>query len=180
MKINVAENKQEIKNLLRRINREGIEDLIKALEQSDFFIAPASTIYHLNCKGGLAYHSLSVCKTLKRLSDEFAIDIPIESIIIVGLLHDVCKVNIYQFNSSNEKYKKKWNAPKKHGLRSIKMIEKYITLTDKERLMIRWHMGHYTWDGNFKNEEDKLKKFCPEAYLAYFADHISTLFLEEI
>jgi len=177
--IEINRNKEKIINLLYSVEREGMKELIDALQKSDFFIAPASTIYHLNCKGGLAYHSLSVYKTLKKLCEEFDIEIPIDSVLIVGLLHDVCKIGIYVWNEKENQYKKKILAPKNHGERSIQLLSKYINLTDKEKDMIRWHMNHYTWDGNFKKEEDRLKKECPEAYLAYFADHISTLFLED-
>ena len=40
--------KEKFLELLKSINREGIEDLIKFIENSDFFKAPASTIAGLN------------------------------------------------------------------------------------------------------------------------------------
>lgn len=177
--IQLEKNKDIIKTLLKSINRERIDVLIRALEKSDFFVAPASTIYHLNCPGGLAYHSLKVYNTLKTLNDAFNIGLPDETIKIVGLLHDVCKINIYGWNAGANRYYKKSKAPKEHGLRSVQMLKQCIQLTEKEEYMIRWHMHKYTWDGDFKANEDDIKKKHPEAYLAYFADHLSTLFLEE-
>lgn len=177
--IHIEGNKESIKVLLKSTNRPNIDKLINALEKNDYFEAPASTIYHLNCKGGLAYHSLSVYNTLKELNDIFNINIPQESLIIVGLLHDVCKINIYGWNEESKMFYKKSQAPKEHGLRSVSMLKQVIELTEKEEYMIRWHMQYYTWDGNFKLNEDNIKKKHPEAYLAYFADHISTLFLED-
>jgi len=176
--IDIESNKQEIIRLLNSVNREGMPKLIRAMEKSDFFIAPASTIYHLNCKGGLAYHSLSKYRTLKKLCEIFGITLPIDSIIIVGLLHDLCKIFTYAWDNVNKKYYKKKLSSNKHGLKSIKRINQFMKLTNKEYDMIRWHMNHYSWDGDFKAEEDRLRRECPEAYLAYFADHISTLFLE--
>jgi len=177
--IDIESNKREIIRLLNSTNRDGISNLIKALEKSDFFDAPASTIYHLNCRGGLAEHSLCVYETLETLSKTFNVNIPKDSIIIVGLLHDLCKIYTYVWSEKNKRYYKRKAISNKHGLKSIKRATQFIKLTNKEYDMIRWHMNHYTWDGNFKDEEDRLKKECPEAYLAYFADHISTLFVEE-
>ena len=49
--------KDKIINELKKIKRNGIDNLIEWLEKSDFFIAPASTRFHSNKKGGLAEHS---------------------------------------------------------------------------------------------------------------------------
>ena len=40
--------KEEYLELLKSINREGIDDLIKFIESTDFFKAPASTRFHGN------------------------------------------------------------------------------------------------------------------------------------
>ena len=177
--IDIESNEKEIIKLLQSVNREGMPRLINAMKRSDFFVAPASTVYHLNCKGGLAQHSLSVYGVLRKLCEDFNVNIPLDSIIIVGLLHDLCKVNTYVWNERDKRYYKKKLASNKHGKKSIKMINQFMDLTKKEYDMIRWHMNHYTWDGNFKAEEDRLKKECPEVFMAYFADHISTLFMED-
>lgn len=61
--------KERYLELLRTIKREGIEELIKYLESSDFFTAPASTKFHGDYEGGLLEHSLKVydilCEKLK-------------------------------------------------------------------------------------------------------------------
>jgi hypothetical protein len=169
-------NKEKIKELLLETKRPNIEKLIERMETADFFDAPASTIYHLNCKGGLAYHSLMMCGTLNKLIETFKINVPRDSVIIVGILHDICKMNYYVF--SQNRYCVIRDAPKTHGLSSIKTIKEYIELTEKEEAMIRWHMGPYTYDGDFKAAEDELKKKHPEIFITYFADHISTLYRE--
>ena len=54
-------NKEKIKELLLSTSRPGMERLVEWIEQkTDFYTAPASTKYHLACKGGLAQHSLNV------------------------------------------------------------------------------------------------------------------------
>lgn len=173
----IQRNKEVIIKLLRKTERPNIEDMIKKLEESDYFTAPASTMYHLSCKGGLAYHSLMVCKTLKQLSETYKVPIPEDTLIIAGILHDVCKVNKYHF--VHGRYKTIFGTSNDHGLLSIQRIKKSIELTEQEEMMIRWHMARYTWDGKFDEVEDKLKNEFPEVYLMYFADHISTLFVEE-
>lgn len=57
--------KEEFLNLLKSIQREGIEKLIAYLEKTDFFKAPASTRFHGNYEGGLLEHSLNVYHLLK-------------------------------------------------------------------------------------------------------------------
>ena len=82
--------KEEFVNLLRSSEREGIEDLIKFLEKSDFYTAPASTRYHGSYKGGLLEHSLNVYKTLLDVVKlpifaEKCKDIKFSSLIITAL-----------------------------------------------------------------------------------------------
>lgn len=100
-------NKQELKVKFKRMllstNREGIEHVIKKLEELGFFMAPASTKFHLNYEGGLLEHSMNVCETalelremMIRKKDELSEFLPQESVIIAALLHDVCKTDIYK------------------------------------------------------------------------------------
>ena len=43
-------NKDRYIELLKSTNRAGVDKLIDTLEHSDFFKAPASTVYHSNFK----------------------------------------------------------------------------------------------------------------------------------
>ena len=97
--------KEEFLQILRKVKREGIEDLINFLEKSDFFRAPASTRFHGSHEGGLVEHSLKVYEILKHKVGKCIVDIniPEESIIIIGLLHDICKTNFYKVDYSNAK-----------------------------------------------------------------------------
>ena len=52
--------KEQFLELLKSVQREGIEELIKFIENSDFFTAPASTKFHGDYEGGLLEHSLKV------------------------------------------------------------------------------------------------------------------------
>ena len=57
----LADMKTEFNELLRSTNRPGIENLINWLETgTDFYVAPASQMYHGAFPGGLLSHSLNV------------------------------------------------------------------------------------------------------------------------
>ena len=87
------------------IHRDGSEKLLEFLmsRSSDFFEAPASTRFHGAYKGGLVDHSLNVYECLKdylerpRVREIYGLNsVSEESIAIVALLHDICKVNVYR------------------------------------------------------------------------------------
>jgi len=147
--------KETIIELLESTKRKGIDKLIKWLENEGFFTAPASTRFHGAYKGGLAKHSLRVWELL----DEYHIGLKLhevaspgqkplsfdfETIKIVALLHDVCKVGAY-IPTPDGKNPYKWNRqqPKGHALLSIERIKKFITLEPIEEMMIKYHMGVY-------------------------------------
>lgn len=91
------ETKEKIIKILKdNVKREGIDRLLFFLEESDYYEAPASIQYHSNEKGGLAEHSLSVYNILKEKNDRYGKEYSEETIAIVGLLHDVCKINFYK------------------------------------------------------------------------------------
>ena len=62
----IQQNKETFLALVNSIEREGVdkERLIRQLEGSDFFDAPASAMYHNAFRGGLCAHSLNVYYTL--------------------------------------------------------------------------------------------------------------------
>src|SRR5690554_7343052 len=90
----ISINKDKFIERLKQVKRQGIDDLIAYLEETDFFSAPASTRYHSSFDGGLVAHSLMTHKCLIRQSA--IMDIPAETLTICGLLHDLCKANFYQ------------------------------------------------------------------------------------
>ena len=146
--------KEEFLELLRSTDREGIENLIKFIETSDFFTAPASTRFHGNHEGGLLEHSLTVYNILKEKIKHIPIDMTFneDTIKIVALLHDICKVNFYKTDYRNAKndlgvwekvpyYTIEDTIPYGHGEKSVMMLTEYIKLTGEEKYAIRWHMG---------------------------------------
>ena len=93
-----------------QIHREGAQALLDYLSnKSDFFTAPASARYHGSYAGGLCEHSLNVYHCLKdylareRVTDLYGLEYSQESIALVALLHDVCKIGCYKPSTRNVK-----------------------------------------------------------------------------
>jgi 23S rRNA maturation-related 3'-5' exoribonuclease YhaM len=115
----ISTNKDAIVSLLRSTNRKGIEAVIQYLEDSGFFTAPSSINGHHNWKGGLAEHCLGVYQ----IACAHAGDMPKDSIIIAGLLHDICKASRL-FYDANGDIQIHHTYIKGHGYRSVKLLER--------------------------------------------------------
>lgn len=135
------DTKERILKILSGIKREGINELISYLNESGFFTAKCSSKHHLSVVGGLATHSYHVYKNFKHKNERWNLNIPEDSVKIISLLHDVCKLE--QEDKS------------KHGSKSVEILERFITLTEEEKLTIKYHMGLFSVFGyeNFKPEE---------------------------
>lgn len=148
----------------RSIGRNGKAALLYWLENdTDFFTAPASSKNHLAQPGGLVVHSLNVYKRLLEITtrDVFGgtdgallAEEVRETVAILGLLHDVCKVGVYHqtdpFKAAMESKLgtmapyEFWDPfPLGHGEKSLFLITRCLALTEEEALAIRWHMGGY-------------------------------------
>ena len=174
--------KDEFINLLKQTNREGMEKLLDFLEKSDFYTAPASTRFHGSKENGLLEHSMKVYEILKHKIENCVIPIetPKESIIIIGLLHDICKTNFYKVDYRNAKnslgvwekvpyYAVEDTIPFGHGEKSVMMLTEYIKLTNEEKYAIRWHMG-YTEPKELYTTIGLAYKKYPIALLTHEAD----------
>ena len=174
--------KEEFLKLLKSTNREGMDKLIEFIEKTDFFKAPASTRFHGDYEGGLLEHSMKVYEILKEKVEKstFPIEVAPESLIIIALLHDICKVNFYKVDYRNAKnefgewekvpyYTIEDTIPYGHGEKSVMMIEEYIKLTPVERYSIRWHMGWSEPKENYNAIGATYTKY-PIALLTFEAD----------
>ena len=143
------------------IKREGADKLLEYLQSRscDFFTAPASTRFHCSYEGGLCEHSLNVYDCLKsylateRAKETFGLEFSEESVAIVSLLHDVCKINTYKTSMRNVKddktgvwskvpyYEYNDTLPYGHGEKSVYIVSGFMRLTRDEAMAIRWHMG---------------------------------------
>jgi hypothetical protein len=140
----MTDTKNEILKILNETKVEGMENLVKWLETTDFFEAPSSTKFHGAFKGGLAEHSLNVYHLFLKKDTEYHLVLPERTIVICGLLHDLCKVNVYKAPGYNgAPYKFVENLPIGHAEKSIAILLRFIKLTDKELILIRWHMAMF-------------------------------------
>lgn len=180
-----TETKRIIENLLRSTKREGIENLIKWLEQNDFYTAPASSKlgYHGCYEGGLVKHSLNVYVVFERRVKEFNLEARADEMIIASLCHDLCKVNYYKPNrlksgalSKDKPYVADNSFPLGHGEKSVSIAQKFIELTEKEALLIRWHMGPY--DRSWEDYSDKVAQVCPEINAFHHADMEASRYMD--
>ena len=195
------ENKDRFISILKETGRENIDYVIEDLEALGFFEAPASVKNHYNFPGGLVRHSLNVYdmavalreSTLK-LRPELEPKLPLDSLAIAALLHDVCKADIYrlvqrarknevgQYEKFDEYQVSYENFPVGHGEKSVIMLLRSgLDLEDDEIFAIRWHMG--AWGLNADSIEDErsyrdAQKRSPLVALIHSADTLAAQILE--
>ena len=194
--------KESILDLLNSVERPGIKKVIEYLEGSSFFIDPASCNEHNAYEGGLAEHSLNVYQILERNSSlhpdlaKFK-----ESIKIIGLLHDLCCIGIFQKVSKNVTVKgpdgrnrvkengkllfiekdgydlyPEAQLPYPHGTLSTMLIKKYLKLTKLEDLAIQWHQGVYDQPQHLWNTLKRAQKTHKLIFMLYSAKREAILY----
>ena len=215
------ENNQRKENIARfeaemsKVQRPGVDKLMEYIRNSDFYDAPASTRYHLSCKGGLLQHSLNVLDALRGMmaddsngTDEkgkpkivyhYAVagqiiaTISEESLIIIALLHDICKTYFYSTSTRNVKNEQtgKWEKapyymvndkmPLGHGPKSAMIVKEYIDLSSEEMYAIWWHMG-FSDTGGMLGDAAVLNQAIgkyPIIWAVHTADMMASHFMEE-
>lgn len=177
------------------ISREGSEALLDYLvNKSDFFTAPASAKFHGSYEGGLCEHSINVYDCLKdylerpRVEELYGLEYTPETVAIVALLHDLCKIGCYKAGSRNVKNDAtgQWEKvptffyddplPYGHGEKSVYIISGFMRLTREEAMAIRWHMGFS--GGEDKGLVGKALEQYPLAFALSVADMEATYFME--
>lgn len=198
----LAAMKEEFISLINSITREGMnkELLLAKLENSDFYTAPASTKFHNAVKGGLLDHSLNVYRNLKSLVEKKGLSDKIseDSIKIVGLLHDLAKINNYEIFYKNEKRYSDYGSKRDEGgkfdwvaVQGYKvvddsnkfifgnheqtceyMIRTFVPLSYTESTAILHHHGGKGWDSAQDNINAVFNRY-PLAVLLHIADMLS-------
>lgn len=178
-----------------KIHRKGSENLLNYLmsDASDFFIAPSSTRYHGAYEGGLVQHSVNVYECLvdylarPRTKELYHMDYSEETIALVALLHDICKLNFYKVdfrNAKNDKgvwekvpyYTIEDTLPYGHGEKSVYIVSSYMRLSRDEAFAIRYHMGFSGSDP--VNNVGRAFEMFPLALALHVADAEATYYLE--
>ena len=191
----MAAREEFIEIFRTHIKRDGAEELLDYLmNKSDFFTCPASARFHGSYPGGLCEHSVNVYRCLvdylarPRVQELYGLDYSEESVAIVSLLHDLCKVGCYKAGTRNVKNETtgQWEKvqtyfyedklPYGHGEKSVYIISGFMRLSREEAMAIRWHMG-------FSGPEDErtvgqaLRQY-PLAFALATADMEAANFLE--
>ncbi len=193
----IKENKQKFIELFQKnITRDGADKLLEWLQKTDFFTAPASSKFHSNCEGGLCLHSLNVYERMKKLciqefGENYQDKISEESLAIITLLHDVCKINTYKQELRNVKVDGEWvqkpyfvvdeELPYGHGEKSVYILSGFIKLSREEAMAINWHMGGFdarVLGGSYALSSAFYK--YPIAVLLHMADFMATYLDEHI
>ena len=173
-----------------------------------------STRFHSSYDGGLLHHSLNVydclvAKTESPVWKPVLSEIPEDSLILIALLHDLCKANFYKKSIKNQKtYDPKkvaateesqrehdsqgdfiWESvrtyqvddqlPLGHGEKSVILIQNYIQLSMQEIMAIRWHMGFSEPKENWNTLGVAMEKY-PIILALHEADLEATKLLEII
>ena len=202
----VQENKIKFQKLAHQyIQREGVTQLLDYLDTTDFYTAPSSTKFHLNVEGGLCQHCLNVFETALKIyhaviepaitagTSPFKKEVTDESIAIVTLFHDLCKVGVYH---KAEKWRKdaqnRWESyvgyefdddlPMGHGEKSVFILRNFIKLTREEILAVRWHMGMFDIGESGSSQRLAFHNACEKSALVslvHAADFVSSQCLEE-
>lgn len=115
---------EQIEKLLRLTQRENVENLIEFLRTHGYYSARCHN--HHRFEGGTSQHSV---ETLLYMQQNNHNHLPLASVVIVALLHDIC--NIPGFNDVRH-----------HGSRSVIITVNHakFPLTKDEYQAILWHM----------------------------------------
>lgn len=161
-------------------------DMLKYLSLNHFFTAPASTKYHGNYEGGLFDHSFAVAKFLVRLTEDNHLTWKNpRSPYIVGMFHDLCKIDQYRHPASRlitdgvivmDSFKWEYNPDtllKGHGDKSVMLLSQFYTLTDEEIMCIRYHMGAFT-DKDEWNDYTRAVRNYPNVLWTHHADMLAS------
>ena len=163
--------------------------LIEWLRTTDFYTAPASTRYHEAVPSGLLVHSLKVYKKCLALQTvpEFQ-EVPWDSLTLLALSHDFCKINKYENYKRNVKnevtgqweqvdayrYSENKNSVVLgHGDSSMFIVSRFYSLSVAEACAIRWHMGRWYVADSDMNDLQSANEQFPEVHLLQFADQLA-------
>lgn len=165
------------------------DDFLDWLIDEGFFTAPASRKYHGAYEGGLFDHSFAVAETLIDMTEKMNIEWEHpRSPFIVGMFHDLCKIDQYEKvidvegvvyfgmdEPKGEEYHFEYSTDgllPGHGEKSVMKLAQWMQLTEEEILCIRYHMGAYekdTWD-----YFDKAIRKYPTVLWTHTADMIAS------
>lgn len=182
-------NRDIVISSLQKVERKGIPELLVWLDQTDFYTAPASVRHHGAFKGGLCLHSVYVLSELHRLNSAYGFNLSEESMTLVALAHDFCKINAYTQGTRNQKNADgKWETVEcynyakdgkygNHGGKSVFQIMQFVQLTFEEAAAIQSHMGAYDLTPNKASEVSSVYSENKLAWTLHVADEAASFII---
>lgn len=179
-------------HVLSHVTREGVLPLLDWLYTTDINEAPASTTFHGNYAGGLIDHLMNVHKALLmfRENDGKLANYTDETLAIVALFHDLCKVHFYSIGTRNVKNEKTGLWEKKpfykrdekfayggHGSKSVFLVMQHMELSPEEAAAINSHMG--AWDHQDYGNPGEVFQQSKLAWYLHVADEYATYYLDK-
>lgn len=151
-------------------------EALRWLLSNGFLTAPASTRHHGAYDGGLFDHSLAVTRHLVQLTrrNNLTWSRP-ESPYIVGMLHDLCKIDQYVKLSEPDGdlyYDYVETDVKGHGSKSVAYCNRILDLTIEEELCICYHMGAFTDREEWNTYTGAIHR-CPNVLWTHQADMLA-------
>lgn len=154
------------------------EEIKKWLDSNGFFIVPASAKYHGSYEGGLFDHSYVVTKHLLVMTKSNSLhwERP-ESPFIVGMFHDLCKIDQYEKIDPVEMSRDLYRYVEQpffrgHGDKSLMLLSTLMKLTQEEALCIRYHMGAFTDKEEWKDYTNAIHSY-PNVLWTHQADMLA-------
>lgn len=161
------------------------------LDTTDFYTAPASSVYHDNHQGGLVKHSLNVCYQMCKLKDGFGITIDNDKLLFIGLFHDLCKIGMYEvyYKNVKDEVTQKWSKVPAyrirseytsigHGIESVARLLKLgvnYTTYENELEAIKFHLGLFDLSDYEKYSYSKKCKENPLILWTHTSDMLASL-----
>lgn len=164
-----------------------VQSALDWLRSTDFYNAPASTIYHDAYVSGLLVHSLAVYNAIVELQSlVFFKSCSVVSQTLTALVHDWCKIGLYTPYKRNVKNEDtgRWeqvdafkrndpDLPLGHGVSSMYKAMRIFSLSVDEAMAIRWHMGVWNVSPNEMSELQLANEQYPLVHMLQFADQLS-------
>lgn len=151
----------------------GSSQFLEWVEEQGFYTAPASRGHHGASVGANWAHGLQVGHELMILTDKLNLKWErAESPMIIGMLHDFCKLDNYKIAAGEIEWNNEGMYPG-HGEKSLLMLMGHIDLTEEEKMCIRYHMGAFTDSKEWNYYSRAVKKY-PNVLWTHAADMIAS------
>ncbi len=163
----------------------GVDSFVNHLSANGYFDVPAGLRHHGTRSGDLFEHSLKVAEILDDYTQKLRLVWSRScSPWIIGLFHDLCKMDDYVRCDFNDILVDPQNAnldgwgfnPRRlltgHGDKSVMMLSRFMTLTEEEIMCIRYHMGAYNTD-EWKQYDLAIRKY-PNVLYTHTADMLAS------